>query len=295
MSGIILDHVEKHFKEVRALNQVSLVFEPNKIYGLLGKNGAGKTTLLNAVTNRIFIDGGNITIDGAAITEKAALNKLYLMSEKNYYPEKMPVMDCFRWSGEFYPNFDMNYAKELSDQFELQTKKRVKELSTGYTSIMKNIIALSVNVPYVLLDEPVLGLDANHRELFYRILLEKYSKEPFTAVISTHLIEEVSNLIEEVVIIKKGSIIESGPVETLLKRGYTVTGAADAVERFIAGRKVLGMDALGGLKTAYIFGEYEKAAAPEDLSFSSLGLQSLFIRLTEKESGQINNNQKGIE
>lgn len=75
-------------------------------------------------------------------------------------------------------------------------------MSTGYQSIFKNIMALSVNVPYVFLDEPVLGLDAYHRELFYRLLIEKYAQNPFTVVISTHLIEEVTNIVEHVIIIK---------------------------------------------------------------------------------------------
>ena len=87
--------------------------------------------------------------------------------------------------------------------FGLNTKKKVRTLSTGYKSIFKLVLALSVNVPYLFLDEPVLGLDANHREMFYRILLEKYIEEPFTIVISTHLIEEVASVIEHVVILKR--------------------------------------------------------------------------------------------
>ena len=88
------------------------------------------------------------------------------------------------------------------------TCRDVRTLSTGYKSIFKLVLALSVNVPYLFLDEPVLGLDANHREMFYRILLEKYIEEPFTIVISTHLIEEVASVIEHVVILKDGKIVK---------------------------------------------------------------------------------------
>ena len=105
--------------------------------------------------------------------------------------------------------------------FVLNTSSRISALSTGYLSIFKLVMALSVNVPYVLLDEPVLGLDANHRELFYRILLAKYGEKPFTVVLSTHLIEEVASIIEDVVILKEGKVIRNESREELLSKGYT--------------------------------------------------------------------------
>ena len=155
-------------------------------------------------------------------------------------------------------------------------------LSTGYETIFKVILALSVNVPFVFFDEPVLGLDANHRELFYRRLLEKYSEEPFTAVISTHLIEEVSNVIEEIIIIKKGRIIHSESREELLRKGYTVSGSAARVDSYIRDKNVIGTDALGGLKTAYLLGSPDRTALPEGLEISGMDLQKLFIQLTNE-------------
>ena len=99
-----------------------------------------------------------------------------MMGEKNFYPDNMKIKEIFRWTKEFYPEFDTEYAMKLAEVFDLNLNKNVKSLSTGYNSIYKVIIALSVNTPYVLLDEPVLGLDANHRDLFYKLLIEKYSK-----------------------------------------------------------------------------------------------------------------------
>ena len=108
MSGIVVNNVTKHFGDTRALDGVSLTFEPERIYGLLGRNGAGKSTLLNIITNRIFADSGQVTIDGMPARENDdALRKVYLMSEKNYYPESMRIREVFQWTGEFYPEFDM--------------------------------------------------------------------------------------------------------------------------------------------------------------------------------------------
>ncbi|MBH1940692.1 ABC transporter ATP-binding protein [Mobilitalea sibirica] len=279
--SIEIKNLSKNYKSVQALDDVSIRFEENKIYGLLGRNGAGKTTLLNIITNRIFADRGEVFIDDIPSKENdQALQKVYLMSEKNFYPDKMKIKDIFRWTGEFYGKFDMESAMNMAEKFELSTNKVVKGLSTGYTSIFKVIIALSVNTPYVLLDEPVLGLDANHRDLFYKLLIEKYSEKPSTIIVSTHLIEEVSNVIENVVVIKKGKIIKDETREELLTAGYTISGSASLVDQYILGKSVIGLDVLGGLKSAYILGELEKDKLPEGLEVSRMDLQKLFIQMT---------------
>lgn len=284
MNGIEVKNVSKRFGDTLALKNVNLIFKEKTIYGLLGRNGAGKSTLLNIITNRIFEEEGQVLIDGECSRENdIALEKIYLMSEKTFYPEKMKVKDVFRWTKEFYKDFDEKYAMKLSEKFGLNIKKPIKSLSTGYLSIFKVIIALSVNTPYVLLDEPVLGLDANHRDLFYKVLIEKYSKNPFTIVISTHLIEEVSNVIEEVVIINNGEVVRNESREEILSRGYTVSGRISLVDSFITDKEVIGTDVIGGLKTAYIIGKIDKKAVSEELEISRMDLQKLFIKMTSEE------------
>ena len=279
--SIEVKNVSKSFGSTCALDQISLTFEENKIYGLLGRNGAGKTTLLNIITNRIFADSGDVLVDGVSVKEKdTALSKIYMMSEKNYYPKNMKIKDVFKWTKVFYPSFDVEYANKLAETFELKTDKKVKSLSTGYTSIFKVIIALSVNIPYVLLDEPVLGLDANHRDIFYKLLLEKYSNNPSTYLISTHLIEEVSNVIEDVIIIKKGRLIRNESTEELMSCGYTVSGMASMVDEFIIGKDVIGIDSIGGLKSAYVIGKLDKSSVPKGLEITKMDLQKLFVQLT---------------
>ena len=281
--SIVINQVSKSFGPVRALNRVSVTLEEGKIYGLLGRNGAGKSTLLNVLTDRIFPEEGSVTVDGEPVRDNdRALSKMYLMSEKNCYPESMRVKEAFRWTKEFYPDFDQEFAWNLAAAFELNTNAKVNKLSTGYSSIFKLVVALSVNTPYVLLDEPVLGLDANHRDLFYRTLLARYTQRPFTAVISTHLIEEVASLIEDVVVIHKGEVLRQGSCQDLLSQGYTVTGPKGLVEEYLKGKNVLGVDALGGLESAYVLGDPDRSSLPQGLELSGLDLQKLFILMTGK-------------
>lgn len=281
MNCIEIKGVTKDYKGTRALNNVNIKFEENKIYGLLGRNGAGKSTLLKIISNRIFATSGEVLIDGIpAMENDKAQSKVYIMSESNLYPSKMKIKNIFKWTKEFYPDFDMEYANMLAKEFGLNVNKNIRSLSTGYNSIFKIIIALSVNTPYVFLDEPVLGLDANHRDVFYRFLIEKYAENPFCCVISTHLIEEVSTVIEDVVIIKNGEIIKNQTRDSLLESGYTVSGSATLVDSYISGKNVIGTDSIGGLKTAYVLGKVDRNELPAGLEITKMDLQKLFVQLT---------------
>ncbi len=282
--SIALNNVSKSFGQVNAVSNLTLTLEEGKIYGLLGRNGAGKTTLLNLITNRLYPTAGTIQINGLdAASGDSAQGEVYFMSEKSLYSDTARICEIFKWTNAFYNGqMDLDYAGNLAKQFGLDTKKKVRQLSTGYTSIFKIIIALSLKVPYILLDEPVLGLDANHRELFYKLLLENYAANPRTIVVSTHLIEEVSGLIEQAIIIKDGRLIRNETVESLLSSGYTVSGPKALVEAFIQGKTVIGTEQLGGLMTACIQGQAEEKSLPDGLVLSPLDLQKLFIRLTNQ-------------
>ncbi len=282
MSKIEIKNLTKNYGKVCALDNVSVTFEEGKIYGLLGRNGAGKSTMLNCIAGLVFPSDCTITLDGKNVVENdSSLGKIYKTSEKTYYPDTMKITELFKYTKDFYPDFDMDYALSVSKQFGLDVKKKVKGLSTGFTSILKQIIALSVNTPFVFFDEPVLGLDANNRDLFYRLLIEKFSERPFCAVISTHLIEEVSNIVENVIIVKNGKIIRNTTCEELLQQGYTVSGSAAVVDEYIRDKNVIGTDSLGGLKTAYIIGKAEKEL-PDGLEVTRLDLQKLFVKLTNE-------------
>ena len=283
---IQLQNISKRFGKTQALDQVSLRFTGQKIYGLLGNNGAGKSTLLNIITSRYLADSGELTLDGEPMRDNdKALNQVYLLSEKNYYPETMSIKDALRWASVFYPKFDSALARMLAERFQLPLKKKITELSTGYESIFKIVTALSTNAPFLLLDEPVLGLDAHHRDMFYKLLIERYSENPCTVVLSTHLIAEAANLIEHCMIIKNGRIIKDAPCEDLLQSGYSVSGPAAVLDDYLRGKNVLSSSNLGGLKTACLGEEMPSTAnLPSGLEVGKMNLQEYFIQLMNDNS-----------
>ncbi|MCK9525298.1 MAG: ABC transporter ATP-binding protein [Limnochordia bacterium] len=273
----------KIYGETVALDNVSLTLDEAKIYGLLGRNGAGKTTLLNLLTAKTHPTKGSIIIDGEPVWENdKVLGNIFYMSEQNLYPASLRVWQVFKWTAEFYPGFDLLYAEELARRFELNTKKRVKGLSTGYASIFKAILALASGAKILLFDEPVLGLDANHRELLYREIVAHYSEHPKTIILSTHLIEEIADLLEDVIIIQKGQIILKQSVEELLASAHTVSGAASGVDQYIQGKQCIATEQLQNFKSATILGGAldQTLAKSLELELGKPELQKLFIGLT---------------
>lgn len=283
MNAIQIKNVTKRYDNLTAVDNVSFSFGFGKIYGFLGRNGAGKSTLINIIANRIFADSGEVLIDDIPAKDNMQVHeKIFCMSESDLYDTSLKIKDHFKWIERFYDSFDLNKAFEISEKFNLDTSKRFKALSKGYQSIFKLTVALSLNVPYVIFDEPVLGLDANHRELFYDLLLKDYEDNERTIIIATHLIEEVANIIEEVVLIDKGKVLLQEKVENLLETGYSISGVAGEVDDYCSDKKVIGYDELGNLKIAYILGEKTPLSPNSSLQISTMNLQKLFVKITEK-------------
>lgn len=287
MNAIETRNLTKNYGRTTALDSVSIALEQNKIIGLLGRNGAGKTTLLNIIANKLFATSGDALVFGEPAGEnERAQSRLFYMTEINLYPAGMRVRDAMRWTKAFYPDFDTDYAAGLYAKFALDMKKKVKELSTGYGSIFKAVLALASGADILLFDEPVLGLDAGHRELFYRELLARYGARPCTAVISTHLIDEVADVLEEAVIIKRGRVMLHQSVDDLLATACSVSGEAMAVDEFTQGRPIIAAEALGRFKSVTL-----REALPEGdaararvlgLEVTKPSLQQLFIDLTNE-------------
>lgn len=283
MQGIQIKNITKKYNGLTALDNVSFSFEFGKIYGFLGRNGAGKSTLINVIANRIFADEGKVLVDDVPARENMKVQeKIFCMSETDLYDKDLKIKEHFKWINRFYDSFNINKALEISEKFNLDTDKRFKALSKGYQSIFKLTVALSLNVPYVIFDEPVLGLDANHRELFYDLLLKDYEDGERTIIIATHLIEEVENIIEEVVLIDKGKILLQESVERLLETGYSISGITKEVDDYCTDKNVIGYDELGSLKIAYVLGEKTPLPENSNLQISAMNLQKLFVKLTEK-------------
>lgn len=281
--AIQIKNITKLYKNTIALNNVSLNFEFGKIYGLLGRNGAGKSTLINIIANRKFPNDGEVFIDNLKARENMQISDLlFCATTDDLYPKSHKVKNIFKWTNTFYDSFDLDKSFDLAKKFNLNINKSFTQLSKGYQTIMKLIIGLSLNLPYMIYDEPVLGLDANHRELFYSLLLKDFQENEKTIIIATHLIEEIANMIEEVIIIDDGKIILEKNSQQLSELGYSVSGLKEDVDKYCLNKKVLGFDEIGNLKIAYVMEPKTDIDPNLNLTISKLNLQKLFVKLTDK-------------
>ncbi|SDS78079.1 ABC-2 type transport system ATP-binding protein [Paenibacillaceae bacterium GAS479] len=274
----------KTYANQQALDGVSLRLEANRIHGLLGRNGAGKTTLMSIATAQLFATSGEVRIFGQAPYEnRDALSRVCFIKESQRYPEVFTVSDMMAVASTLYPNWDASFADRLTDEFRLPRRKKIKGFSRGMLSSVGIIIGLASRAELTLFDEPYLGLDAVARGLFYDRLIEDYAENPRTIVLSTHLIDEVSRLLEEVHVIDRGRLLLHEDTELLRSRAYTVTGPAAKVDAFINGRRLLRREALGGSAHAALLASSpseQAEARAAGLETAPLPLQQLIVYLT---------------
>lgn len=275
-------NLTRKFGDTTALNGVNLCLDEPKIYGLLGRNGAGKTTLLRLITNYIQPTDGSITLDEQNVWEnEKAQHQIFLVTETSYFAE-MNANSLIQLMSEIYPSFDKEQFLSYAKRFELDLNKKYTALSTGYKSVLRAVLSLSVHTPFLFLDEPTLGMDAFHRELFYKLLIESYSESPSCILLSTHLISEVEGLLENVIILDHGKVLIDESSEQLLAQGYCVSGRISDVDDYCSGKNVIGSSVVGGLKTTAVLGEREQV--PDTLEVTGLSLQQLFVQLVGSEN-----------
>lgn len=282
---IVIENVTKDFDDIRALNNIILSIKPNRIYGLLGPYGAGKSTLLNLITTRLRPTKGEIRIDGKNVWENSkALGQIYYMSEQDLFPPNLEVGKLIKWTRYFYPNFDFTYAEELASKFNIELNSRFVEFTKPEQTICKAILALASQAPIIMLDEPSSILDSDHQELLHQEIVSNFTKNPKTMLISTHLIEEVADFLEEVIIVNYGELVINKSVDYLLKNSYTVSGEHNRVSDYLSGKKYLFQETMGGVRSVTVLGEERDKILGEKLglNFSSAQLVKLFMGLTEE-------------
>ncbi|PPH00789.1 ABC transporter ATP-binding protein [Rathayibacter sp. AY1G1] len=291
MSAVIEVHdLTKNYGRMRAVDGIGFALEENRIHGLLGRNGAGKTTLMSLLTGQEFASSGEIRVFGQSPVENAAvLSRTCFIKESQKYPDDFKVKHVLRSAPWFFDGWDEAFARELVEDFRLPVDRKIKKLSRGQLSAIGVIVGLASRAPLTFFDEPYLGLDAVARQLFYDRLLQDFAEHPRTVVLSTHLIDEVSSLLEHVLVIDQGRLVVDSDAEELRGAAATVIGPRQAVESFTAGREVIARSALGSRASATLprLDDAGRAsAARHGLELESVPLQQLVVQLTTGKASE---------
>ena len=205
--------LSKRFGKTQALDAVDLRIESGHVVGLLGPHGSGKTTLIKLANGLLTPSSGEILIDGQAPGPYTQALVSYL-SDKEYLPEWMnseQLMDLF---ADFYADFDRSRAEEMLVRLGLDPKQRVKHMSKGTREKVQLILVMSRQAKLYLLDEPIGGVDPATRDYILDTIIRNYNPEA-AVVISTHLIADVEQVLDEVVFIQNGRILLQSSVDSI--------------------------------------------------------------------------------
>ena len=288
--SLICEHITKVYGGREVLRDVSLALEPGKIYGLIGRNGAGKTTLLSILTAQNPATRGTVTVDGEPVWEnRRALERLCFSRELNVGAESgiaaLKTREYLRIAATYYAGWDKDMEKRLVELFQLDTKKKLGKLSKGMLSMVTIIVALCSKAPYTLLDEPVAGLDVVAREQFYKLLLEEYTATGRTFVLSTHIIEEAADVLEEVIVLHEGRVLLVEDTQGLLERTCYVSGKAEEVDAAVAGLEAHHPETLGRSKGVTVFLKPgQRVDESRDVSVQPVNLPKAFVALCGEEA-----------
>ncbi len=287
--SLTCQHITKAYGGREVLRDISLTLEPGRIYGLIGRNGAGKTTLLSILTAQNPATGGTVSLDGQPVWEnRKSLEKLCFSRELTANAESglaaMKVKEYLRIASIYYPGWDKALEKRLVELFQLNTKKKLAKLSKGMLSMVTIIVAMCSKAPYTILDEPVAGLDVVAREQFYKLLLEEYTETGRTFVVSTHIIEEASDILEEVIVLHEGKLLLMEETQSLLERVRHVSGKAEEVDAATAGLELHHTETVGRSKGVTVFLQPGQSVdETRDVSVQPVSLQRAFVALCGEE------------
>jgi len=214
---IDVQHLRHRYGGKLALDDVSFQIAPGRVFGLVGENGAGKTTLIKHLLGTLCPEDGQVRVFGIAPTSDppAVLARLGYLSEDRDLPQWMRVRELMQYTRAFYPNWDPEYAEVLRERFRLNPNSRVKSLSRGEKARAGLLVALAHRPDVLLLDEPSSGLDPVSRHEILGAIVRSVAEEGRTVVFSSHLLEEVERVADDIAMLHEGRLAFLASMEDL--------------------------------------------------------------------------------
>ena len=215
MSELVEIHnlTKSYDKRKEALHDLTLTLPRGRIVGLLGPNGSGKTTLIKLLNGLLVPDGGEILIDGEKPGPSTKAKVSYL-PERTYLKNGETIRELLSYFQDFYEDFRTDRAKEMLAALRIEENARIRALSKGTREKVQLILVMSRDASLYILDEPIAGVDPAARDYILRTIITNYN-ENATVLISTHLITDIENILDEVIFMKEGRLLLQTSVEEI--------------------------------------------------------------------------------
>ena len=205
MSNLVeIKELGKCYGKKKVMNNLSLSLESGRIVGILGPNGSGKSTLIKMMAGVLKPTSGQITINGYPVGVNTKKIVSYL-PERTYLNPSMKVKEAVDYFADFYEDFSKQKALDMLEKFGINEQDKIKSLSKGTREKVQIVLVMSREAKLYLLDEPMGGVDPAARDYILRTIISNYNEDA-TVVITTHLISDIENVLDEVVFIKQGEV-----------------------------------------------------------------------------------------
>ena len=204
-------NVTKNYHTHRVLDQLSFSIEPGKIVGLLGPNGCGKSTTIKLAAGLLQPTAGQVLVDGQqpGLYSKSVLSYL---PERSYLNGWMRIRQMLDFFGDFYADFDRQRAEQMLQELNIDPAARLRTLSKGNKEKVQLVLVMSRRAKLYILDEPIGGVDPAARDYILRTILSSYAEDS-SILITTHLIQDVETICDDVLFLSNGRILLGGPVD----------------------------------------------------------------------------------
>ena len=199
------ENLTKRYSNITALNDVTITLTSGKIVGLLGPTGSGKTTLIKLINGLLTADSGSLTVNGNPPGVESKKEVAYL-PDNNYLNSYMTVRQIVNFFKDFYADFREELAYEMLTKLGVSPDMKLKTLSKGNKEKVCLILTMSRNAKLYVLDEPIAGVDPAARDYVIRTIINNYNPDA-TVLISTHLISDIEQVLDEVIFLKDGRVV----------------------------------------------------------------------------------------
>nr|MDK2850775.1 type transport system ATP-binding protein [Candidatus Cloacimonadota bacterium] len=226
--GYEIVNLSKNYGKFRALDDVTFSLPQGRIIGLLGKNGAGKSTLMRCMLG-LLRHRGSVILDGMQLKHRdhRVFEQVAFISDASGLDDRLTVKQSIDYVRNIHPKFDESRCQKLLLLSNLPANKKVGKLSKGMKTKLNLILTLSLDVRYLILDEPTLGLDISFRKEFLSTILGEYFDEERTIFISTHQVEEIEDILHEIIFLDQGKIVINETVDSLKSKYHVVRIPSD--------------------------------------------------------------------
>ncbi|WP_087974401.1 ATP-binding cassette domain-containing protein [Oceanobacillus rekensis] len=293
MNVIECEGLTKKQGQLKALNDLSFSIKENTITGLIGRNGAGKTTLL-----KILAGYWRQTVGDVNVFEESPFNNLFVSANTIYvddqmnFPRVLTLPEILKEAERFYEKWDQNFAERLFDYFSFYPNQTHSQLSKGKKSTFNMIVGLASRCALTMFDEPTTGMDAGVRRDFYRALLKDYLVHPRTIIISSHHLDEIEDLLEDVLLIDQGRMFLHLSMDELKEYAVGLSGRTEVIMQWTSNLEVLHTKQVGENTTYSVVknNSFPLVQAKQlGVEVSPVSASDLCIYLTSRMKGGIDN------